>query len=88
MPYKNIQSSVFYGCDFNLILSMLNKSNASQKNKGDIGELVSLPFTYMIGPDRKFVRSYITTYQRVLDNNYNNRAIELRKSVDFTLMYI
>ena len=79
---------MFYGCDFNLILSMLSKSNASQKNKGDIRELVSLPFTYMIGPDRKFIRSYITTYQRVLDNNYDNRVILKRKSVDFTLMYI
>ena len=79
---------MFYGCDFNLILSMLSKSNASQKNKGDIGELVSLPFTYMIGPDRKFIRSYITTYQRVLDNNYDNRVILKRKSVDFILMYI
>lgn len=67
---------------------MLSKSNASQKNKGDIGELVSLPFTYMIGPDRKFIRSYITTYQRVLDNNYDNRVILKRKSVDFILMYI
>lgn len=66
---------------------MLSKSNASQKNKGDIGELVSLPFTYMIGPDRKFVRNYITTYQRKLDNNYDT-VTEIRKSVDFTLMYI
>ena len=41
----------------------------------------------MIGPDRKFVRNYITTYQRKLDNNYDT-VTEIRKSVDFTLMYI
>ena len=66
---------------------MLSKSNASQKNKGDIGELVSLPFTYMIDPDRKFVRNYITTYQRNSNNFYNSVVLQ-KKSVDITLAYM
>lgn len=34
---------------------MLNKSNSSQKNKGDIAEMVSAPFTYIKGPDNKYI---------------------------------
>ena len=40
---------------------MLNKSNSSQKNKGDIAEMVSAPFTYIKGPDNKYIRNFIDT---------------------------
>lgn len=41
---------------------MLNKSNSSQKNKGDIAEMVSAPFTYIKGPDNKYIRNFIDTW--------------------------
>lgn len=41
---------------------MLDKSNSSQKNKGDIAEMVSAPFTYIKGPDDKYIRNFINTY--------------------------
>ena len=39
-----------------------DKSNSSQKNKGDIAEMVSAPFTYIKGPDNKYIRNFIDTW--------------------------
>ena len=41
---------------------MGERSNASQKNKGDVAEMVSLPFTCQLGPDGKYLRNYLVTH--------------------------
>ena len=40
---------------------MVSKSNASQKNKGDIAEMVSLPFTCVKNIYGNYIRNYIDT---------------------------
>ena len=41
-----LHESVFkYSNLLDTIIEMFKRSNSSQKNKGDVGELVSLPFT-------------------------------------------
>lgn len=49
LPYGNIQSSMFYSDDTDTIvkkiLKILMNSNATQKDKGDVAELVSFVYT-------------------------------------------
>lgn len=51
---------------------MGERSNTSQKNKGDVAEMVSLPFTCQLGPDDKYIRNYVTTTTYTLDDVYTN----------------
>lgn len=41
---------------------MVSKSNTSQKNKGDIAEMVSLPFTCVKTLSGKYVRNLIDNW--------------------------
>lgn len=54
-------------CD-DKIIEMLKRSNAVQKNKGDIAETVSFTFTCFKSPDGKYIRNYIC--------NGNNEIVE------------
>ena len=51
---------------------MGERSNTSQKNKGDIAEMVSLPFTCVKNIYGNYIRNYIDTWKRekrkIMDN--------------------
>ena len=49
-----------------LLLSMTNRSNTSQKNKGDIAEMVSLPFTCVKNIYGNYIRNYVVTWNMEL----------------------
>lgn len=51
---------MFYGSCAKTVVEMLKKENMIQKNKGDIGEVVSFAFTCQKGPDCKYIRNFIT----------------------------
>ena len=51
---------------------MGERSNTSSKNKGDVAEMVSLPFTCQLGPDGKYIRNYLTTNTYTLDDVYTD----------------
>lgn len=68
---------------------MLDKSNSSQKNKGDIAEMVSAPFTYIKGPDDKYIRNFIDTW--ILEETTtiaNESFTSSKKSLNIILGYL
>ena len=69
---------------------MGERSNASQKNKGDIAEMVSLPFTCQIGPDGKYIRNYLVTGGYEVKNIYNHSQMNpyTKKIPELVLSYI
>ena len=70
---------------------MGERSNASQKNKGDIAEMVSLPFTCQIGPDGQYIRNYLVTGGYELENLYGSFVGEepyIRKIPELVLSYV
>ena len=42
---------------------MADRSNTSQKNKGDIAEMVSLPFTCVKNIYGNYIRNYVVTWK-------------------------
>lgn len=50
---------MFSGNAVDKIIEMLKRSNAVQKNKGDIAETVSFAFTCFKASNGKYIRNYI-----------------------------
>ena len=57
----NIFGNIFYNRTFDKLVEMTSRSNTSQKNKGDIAEMVSLPFTCVKNVYGNYIRNYIDT---------------------------
>lgn len=79
---------MFSGNAVTKIIEMLKRSNAVQKNKGDIAETVSFAFTCFKAPDGKYIRNFITngTETTVVDFYGDEYTINYR-SIGFCIIY-
>ena len=75
----NIFGNIFYNRTFDKLLTMTDRSNASQKNKGDIGEMVSLPFTCVKNIYGNYIRNYVDIWGREKHRKMDD--------IEFTIQY-